>query len=88
MTILRSGELGDQFTDQLLRDLIAKEATEGLGISCYLASLFSSGSVAVLGLGELISGQNNSEKSKPKVSRLVLAGNCLFSLSADDFFCL
>lgn len=50
MTILMSGELRDQFTDQLLRDLIAKEATEGLGIFCYLASLFSSGSVAVPGL--------------------------------------
>lgn len=46
MTILRSGEL----CDQLLRDLIAKEATKGLGIFCYLASLFSSGSVAVSGL--------------------------------------
>lgn len=47
VTVLRSGALCDQFTDQLLRDLIAKETIEGLGIFCYLASLFSSGSVAV-----------------------------------------
>lgn len=47
MTILRSGEL----CDQLLRGLIAKETTKGLGIFCYLASLFGSGSVAVSGLG-------------------------------------
>lgn len=50
VTILRSEELCDQFTDQLLRDLIAKETIEGLGIFCYLASLFSSGPVAVSGL--------------------------------------
>lgn len=50
VTILRSGELCDKFTDQLPRDLIAKETTERLGIFCYLASLFRSGSVAVSGL--------------------------------------
>lgn len=62
--------------------------TDGLGIFCYLASLFSSGSVAGLGLGELVSGWNTSGETKPEVNKLLPAGNGLFSLRADDFFCL